>query len=398
VRIALSDHVVITGVGILSPIGCDLQSFWTALCAGASGQKPVTAMDTSDLPRRVACPITDPLDESIPAGRASRLAVMAARQALTDAGLGLRLPTDSRTTVVMGTTMGETEFIEDELFASDDRWLDDRHTRRIITGQPGCIARAVQRDCRAIGGAVDLYGACAAGNMAISLASQSLLSGKCDIALAGGADGFSRLAFIGFMRLRLTATEVCRPFDRDRDGLFVGEGSAVFVLERASTAAARAARVRAHVAGSAMSSESYHPTRPDPEGDGLTRAIRGALAAASMSPRDIDYVNAHGTGTPQNDVIEVKVMEKCLAPGTPFSSTKALTGHTMGAAGAIEAAVCVLSLQNQKIIPTWNLENVIEPCNMDAVKDGVRDAKIAATMNNSAGFGGYNSCVVLTAA
>ncbi len=396
--IALSDHVVITGVGLLSPIGCDLNSFWTALCSGTSGAKPVTAMDTSDLPRRVACPITDPLDESIPTGRASRLAVMAARQALADAGFSRQLPSDSRAAVVMGTTMGETEFIENELFAADDRWLDEQHSRQIITGQPGCIARAVQRDCCATGGAVDLYGACAAGNMAISLASQSLLANKCDIALAGGADGFSRLAFIGFMRLRLTAAKVCRPFDRHRDGLFVGEGSAVFVLERASTAAARAARVRARVAGSAMSSESYHPTRPDPEGDGLTRAIRRALAAASISPGDIDYVNAHGTGTPQNDMIEVKVMEKCLAPGTPFSSTKALTGHTMGAAGAIEAAVCVLSLQHQKIIPTWNLENVLDGCTMDAVKDHVRDAKVSATLNNSAGFGGYNSCVVLTAA
>lgn len=394
----MAEEVVITGMGVLSPIGCDLSSFWDALCQGRSGVKPVVSMDTSNLPRKIACLIDEPIDESIAGGRASRLAVAAARQALADAGLAAMLPEAGRTLVVIGTTMGETEFIEDKLDAADTDWLSESHVRRIVSGQPGCIARAVQRDCQASGGATDLYGACAAGNMAITLASQALLAGKCDVALAGGSDGFSRLAFIGFMRLRLTAADVCRPFDRERDGLFVGEGSAVFLLERASSAAARGGRVRARVAGSAMTSESYHPTRPDPEGDGLSRAIRGALSAAGMSPADIDYVNAHGTGTPQNDMIEVKVMDKCLKRGTPFSSTKALTGHTMGAAGAMEAAVCVLSIQHQKIVPTWHLRNVLEPCSMDAVRDGVRDARVRAALNNSAGFGGYNSSVVLTAA
>lgn len=383
-------------MGVLSPIGCDVPSFWEGLCQGRSGAKAVTSMDTSELPRKVACPIDEPIDESIPGGRASRLAVMAARQALGDAGFERGIPQEARTLVVMGTTMGETEFIEDKLWAPDNDWLNQPHVEGIVSGQPGCIARAVQQDCGAAGGATDLYGACAAGNMAITLASQALLSGKCDVALAGGSDGFSHLAFIGFMRLRLTAAELCRPFDQDRDGLFVGEGAVVFVLERAGSAAARGGRVRARVAGSAMTSESYHPTRPDPEGDGLTRAIRGAMTAAEVSPGDIDYVNAHGTGTPQNDMIEVKVMDKCLNPGTPFSSTKALTGHTMGAAGAMEAAVCVLTLEHQRIIPTWHLRKVLEPCSMDAVRDGVRDATVRVTLNNSAGFGGYNSSVVLT--
>ena len=394
----MADGVVITGMGVVSPIGCDESSFWESLCAGRSGAKVITSLDTTDLPRKVACFIDEPVDTGIKGGRASRLAIAASRQALADAKLAGGVPTDARTTVLIGTTMGETEYIEANLSSPADRWLNDNHVKRIISGQPGCISRAVLQDCGAKGQATDVYGACAAGNMAIALAGEALLGGQCDVAIVGGADGFSHLAFIGFMRLRLTAADVCRPFDRDRDGLFVGEGAAVFVLERESSATARGARIRAKVAGSGMTSESYHPTRPDPEGDGLTRAIRAALASAGVTAKDIDYVNAHGTGTPQNDMIEVKVMEHCLEAETPFSSTKALTGHTMGAAGAMEAAVCVLALEHQKLIPTWNLENVLEPCKLDAVRRLVRDAKVRVVLNNSAGFGGYNSSVVLTAA
>ncbi len=395
---ALRDDVVITGLGVLSPIGCGPDAFWDSLCAGRSGAKLITSMDTSELPRHTACTIDEPLADISGGGRASQLATLATRQALEDAGFGSGLDRDARTSVLMGTTMGETQFIEDALFAEESGWLDDGHVRRIVGGQPGCIARTVQHDCGAVGEAKDIYGACAAGNMALSMARHALLSGKCDVAIAGGADGFSRLAFIGFMRLRLMAAECCRPFDQNRDGLYVGEGATVFILERARDAVARGARVRARMACGAMTSESYHPTRPEPDGDGLTRAIEAVLAESGLTAGDIDYVNAHGTGTPQNDMIEAKVMDHCLAPGTPFSSTKALTGHTMGAAGAMEAAVCLLSLERQMLIPTWNLDAPLEPCLMEALMGSPRAAKIGAALNNSAGFGGYNSCVLLTAA
>ncbi len=394
----MAEDIVITGLGVVSPIGCDVSSFWEGLCAGRSGIKPVSSIDTSNLIRHHACTVEDAADADIPGGRASRLAIVAARQALVDAGLGSTVPQDARTSITIGTTMGETGFIEERLSADDAHWLDQEHASRIIQGQPGCIARAVQRDCHARGDATDLYGACAAGNMAITIARDSLAAGRCDIALAGGSDGFSSLAFIGFMRLRLMAAERCRPFDKNRDGLLVGEGATLFVLERAAHAAARGAQVRAKVDVGAITSESYHPTRPDPEGDGLSRAIRNALAAADMTADDIDYVNAHGTGTPQNDMIEAKVMDRCLEPGTPFSSTKGLTGHTMGAAGVMEAAVCVLTLQHQSVIPTWFLREVLEPCGMDAVRDRPRSATVRAALNNSAGFGGYNSSVIFTAA
>ncbi len=172
----------------------------------------------------------------------------------------------------------------------------------------------------------------------------------------------------------------------------------MFVLERESTARARGAPIRARVLGSAMTCENYHPTRPHPDGDGLSRATMRALGDAGLTPDDVDYICAHGTGTPQNDAIEVAVMERCFPKGVAFSSIKALTGHTMGAAAAMEAAACVLTIEHQKLIPTWHLDNVLQPCSLDAVRGAVRSARVGYVLNNSAGFGGYNSSLVIAAA
>ena len=413
------DNVVITGMGIVSPIGCGEEAFWTSLCEGRSAAAPVDGLDCDELTRKIACQVREPMNIDKPIGRASKLAVRAGRDAVSSSGLAADDLRDNRLHVVMGTTMGETEFIEERLGADDDDWLSPDHMERIARGRPGTIAESMLDDLtgkpvsligkpdspKQNGGAkscgrnaIDLYGACAAGNMALATARRRLLDGDCDIALAGGADGFSRLAFIGFMRLRAMAAEVCRPFDEKRDGLLVGEGAVVFVLERESDAKARGASIRARVSGASITCESYHPTRPHPEGDGLGRATMAALREAGLSASDIDYVCAHGTGTPQNDAIEVKVMEKCFPNGVCFSSVKALTGHTMGAAAATEAACCVLSLAHQTLIPTWHLENVLQPCSLDAIIGSTRSATVRHVVNNSAGFGGYNSSVILSQA
>jgi 3-oxoacyl-[acyl-carrier-protein] synthase II len=331
-------------------------------------------------------------------GRASQLAVAAARQAIADARLSSSDLQAARTSLIVGTTMGETEFIENRLAAAVEDWLSEEHARQIIAGAPGCIARNVAEDLLLSAPATDLYGACAAGNMALTAARRQLLDGRCDIALAGGSDGFSRLAFIGFMRLRVMAAETCRPFDEKRDGLLVGEGGVMFVLEHESSAKSRGATIRARLLGAAVACENYHPTRPHPDGDGLTRATREALQDAGLTPTDIDYVCAHGTGTPQNDAIEVAVLNHCFPRGVPFSSIKALTGHTMGAAAAVEAAACILSIQHQTLIPTWHLDKVLQPCAQDAIQGGPRPARVRCVLNNSAGFGGYNSSTVLAAA
>lgn len=441
----MSDDIVITGMGVVSPIGVGEAEFWDALCAGRTGAAPIGCLDTTDLSRRLGCQVKDfPGDDATHSvGRAAQLATAAARQAMASAGIananGRALLDSQRVSVIVGTTMGETEFIEDRLSAGADEWLSPDHVQRILSGRPGSIAANVARNLfhaaddqsattcgeRSLAGkspsqqttrspnhqitksqdyetarlpnALDLYGACAAGNMAIESARRQLRSGRCDLAIAGGADGFSRLAFIGFMRLRVMAAEVCRPFDVARDGLFVGEGSAMFVLERESSAKARGAagRILGRVIGAGNAGEDYHPTRPHPEGDGLSRAIAAALGDAGLTAADIDYICAHGTGTPQNDAIEVSVMNRMFPAGTPFSSIKALTGHCMGAAAAIEAAACLLMLRHQMLIPTWNLANVLQPCTLDAVAGGPRPARLRTAINNSAGFGGYNSSVIL---
>ena len=394
----MADGVVITGLGIISPIGCGEEPFWDSLCRGRSGAAPVDGLDTAELPRKIACQVRDTIDVGRPLGRASQLAVAASRQAMTSAGIDRSDLEACRCAVTVGTTMGETEFIEERLFAPEAEWLAPEQMRRVADARPGSIARNVQADSGTQGPARDLYGACAAGNMAIAAARHELLEGQCDMVLAGGADGFSQLAFIGFMRLRVMAAEFCRPFDEGRDGLLVGEGAAMFVLERESRARARGAPIRARVLGCSMTCESYHPTRPDPDGDGLVRATQNAIRQAGLRPEDIGYVCAHGTGTPQNDAIEVKVMQQCFRRGVAFSSIKALVGHTMGAAAAFETACCVLSLERQTLIPTWNLTNVLPCAPLEALRGDVRPATLRYALNNSAGFGGYNSSIILAAA
>lgn len=394
----MADQVVITGLGVFSPIGQTEEAFWESLRLGKSAAGPVDAFDTSELPRHIACQITRPIPVDRPMGRAAALAVASAKQAVADAGID---PVDiprGRLAIIVGTTMGETQFIEERLDGESADWLSTEHVKRIAAGRPGTISANIQAALSVAGCAVDLYGACAAGNLALATARRRLLSGECDVALAGGADGFSRLAFVGFMRARVMSKGRCCPFDANRDGLLVGEGGVMFVLERESSARARGARVRARLLAGSMTCEDYHPTRPHPEGDGLTRAIQIALGDAGLREGDIDYVCAHGTGTPQNDAVEVKVMQKCFPGGVAFSSIKGLTGHTMGAAAALETACCILCMEHQLIIPTWNLDELLAPCDLDAVRGSPRAGRLNYVINNSAGFGGYNSTVVLAPA
>ena len=393
----MAEDIVITGMGLVTPIGIGEDAFWRALVEGRSAAAPVTGFDHHDWSRHVACQVRESFEAPRELGRASRLAVAACRQALVSSRLLSVGVEPSRQVAIVGTTMGETEFIEERIGSSDSDWLSAEHVRCISEAGPGSISESV---AVSMGGAVavDLYGACAAGNMAIADARRRLLGRECDIALAGGSDGFSMLAFIGFMRARVMAAECCRPFDARRDGLLVGEGAAMFVMERESDARARGAPIRARVAGAGLACEDFHPTRPHPEGEGLTRATETALADAGIRKDEVDYVCAHGTGTPQNDQIEAAVMDRLFPRGVAFSSIKSLTGHTMGAAGAMEAAACVLMLERQLLIPTWGLDELLSPCGQDAVRGAPRTAPIRCVVNNSAGFGGYNSSVVLFAA
>jgi 3-oxoacyl-[acyl-carrier-protein] synthase II len=242
--------------------------------------------------------------------------------------------------------------------------------------------------------------ACAAGNYAIAHAVELLRSGRADVAVAGGTDAFSRSAFTGFSRLLAMSPDFCRPFDRNRRGLLLGEGAGVLVLETLAGALRRGAEPRAEILGYGLSCDAFHITGPHPEGEGAQAAMMAALAAASLSPRDVSYINAHGTGTAHNDRIETMAIEKVFgerAHDIPVSSIKALTGHVMGGASAIEAVACVGAIQRGTVPPTWNYETPDPECDLDYVPNAPRAVEVRVAVNNSYAFGGNNASVILGA-
>jgi len=227
----MSSDCVVTGLGTVSPIGIDETAFWDGLTTGRSGAAQVTGFDVTELTRKIGCQIHEPVTGEPAEGRAAHLALSASRQAIDSAGLSAEEMRDARVAVVVGTTMGETGYIERPLLRDDQDTLTRPQLRDVVQHGPGSIAGQLISILGLHGSALDLYGACAAGNMALSLARQQLREGRCGVALVGGADGFSFLAFVGFMRARIMAEQVCRPFDVNRDGMFVGEGAGMFVLE-----------------------------------------------------------------------------------------------------------------------------------------------------------------------
>jgi 3-oxoacyl-[acyl-carrier-protein] synthase II len=238
--------------------------------------------------------------------------------------------------------------------------------------------------------------ACAAGNYAIAHAVDVLRAGRADVMLAGGADAFSRITYTGFHRLGAIAPERCQPFDRNRKGMIPGEGAALLVLEPLERALARGARVYAELAGYGLSCDAHHMTAAHPEGDGAARAMERALADAGASPGEVDYISAHGTGTPTNDRLEILAVRRVFgeaARRTPMSSIKSMIGHTMGAASAIEAAVCALAVAEGRIPPTMNLEEPEE--DLDFVPNAAREHRVGLAMNNAYAFGGNNASVIL---
>ena len=238
--------------------------------------------------------------------------------------------------------------------------------------------------------------ACAAGNYAIAHALDVLWSGRAEVMLAGGADAFSRITYTGFHRLGAIAPERCQPFDRNRKGMISGEGAAVLVLEPAERARARGARIYAEAVGYGLSCDAHHMTAAHPEGEGAARAMERALADAGVSPEDVSYISAHGTGTPTNDRLEALAVKRVfggIAARTPMSSIKSMIGHTMGAASAIEAAVCALALSEDRIPPTMNLEEPED--DLDYVPNAARELPVRLAMNNAYAFGGNNASVIL---
>ncbi len=400
-------RVAVTGIGVVSPVGVGRQAFWRALLAGESGIAPVESFDTSRFKVRLGAEVRgfDPAPwcerlrpEEL--GRASQMAVAAARLALADAGLDVATVDAERAGVAMGTTSGEP--LEIERF--NDELLGDGRERlngALVTRYP-ChrIPAQVAAELGFAGVNVMLPNACAAGNYAVAFARDALASGRAEVMLAGGADAFSRITYTGFARLGAITTDRCAPFDRERKGMVPGEGAGVLVLETLDGARARGARVYAEVVGYGLSCDAHHMTAAHPEGEGPARAMTQALADAGLAPEDVDYISAHGTGTPTNDKLETLAVKRAfgeVAARVPMSSVKSMLGHTMGAASALEAAVCCLAIDEGWLPPTINYQNPDPECDLDYVPNEARRKTVRVAMNNAYAFGGANASVLFAA-
>ena len=397
-------RVAVTGIGLVTPIGAGREEVWEGLLAGRSGFAPVESFDTGRFTVHLGAEVRGfapaPWVRTLDAGylgRASQLAIAAARMALNDAGIDTAAPAwdATRAGVAMGTTSGEPREVER---------FDDRHLAGTMDGLGAefidlypchMIAAHVAREVGLAGPVTMIPTACAAGNYAIAHAFDLLRAGRADVMLAGGADAFSRITYAGFSRLGAIAPERCQPFDRNRKGMIPGEGAGVLVLEPLERALARGARVYAEVAGYGLSCDAHHMTAAHPEGDGAARAMTRALADAGIGAGEVSYISAHGTGTPTNDRLETLAVQRVFgaaAARTPMSSIKSMIGHTMGAASAIEAAVCSLAVATGRIPPTMNLE---EPDgDLDYVPNQAREHGVRVAMNNAYAFGGNNASVI----
>jgi 3-oxoacyl-[acyl-carrier-protein] synthase II len=392
---------------MVTSIGSGREQFWESLLAGRCGFGPVKSFDTSGYGVHLGAEIVDfspgeyvhRLNPEL-IGRSSQLAIAAARLALTDAHLDLNNVDRERAGVCVGTTSGEPYYIErfDDHYVqgSLSRLGDEFITRYPCHVVPGHVATEL-----GFGGETMMIPtACAAGNYAIAHACDVLRAGKAELMLAGGADSFSRITYSGFARLGAIAPEICQPFDRNRKGMVPGEGAGMLLLELKEKAVARGAHIYCEVAGYGLSCDAHHMTAAHPQGEGAARAIKMALRQSGIAPEEVDYISAHGTGTPTNDRLETIAMKKTfndLAYKVPISSIKSMLGHTMGAASAIEAAVCALAIAHQQIPPTMNLRDQDPECDLDYVPNVARKRAVRVAMNNAYAFGGNNSSVVFTA-
>ena len=398
--------IAVTGIGLATPIGIGHETVWPGLLAGRSGFRPVASFDTSRHSAHLGAEVLD-FDPAAwvrrlgvdSMGRASHLAVATARLALADTRIEpeeLSSTERERTGVAMGTTSGEPLEIEH----LDDLMLADRLAELggELAGRYPChlIAAHVAAELRFAGPNQMIPTACAAGNYAIAHAVDTLRAGRADRMIAGGADSFSRITYTGFAKLGAIAPEVVRPFAKNRQGMIPGEGAGVIVLEPTERALARGARIYAEVAGYGLSCDAHHMTAAHPEGDGPARAMERALRSSGLAAAEVSYVSAHGTGTPTNDKLETLAVHRVFGRQgrVPISSIKSMIGHTMGAASAIEAAVCALAIHEGWIPPTMNYDEPDPECDLDCVPNQARQMPVDVAMNNAYAFGGNNASVI----
>ena len=414
-------RVVVTGLGMVTPLGCGVESSWTRLLAGESGAGPITSFDASDLPARIACNIKrgdgsegtfNPDDWMEPKEQRKVddfiiFAMAAASQALSDANWSPKTEEEQFATgVAIGSGIGGLGGIYEASIL-----LKERGPRRLspffIPGRLSNLAAgyvSIEHGLKGPNHAV--VTACSTGAHAIGDAARMVSLGDADVMVAGGTESaINRLGIAGFCACRALSTnfndtpeKASRPYDRDRDGFVMGEGAGVVVLEELEHALARGARIYAEVVGYGMSGDAYHITSPAEDGDGAYRCMQAALKRAGMEAAELDYINAHGTSTPLGDEIELRAVERLLAGSTKrpaMSSTKSATGHLLGAAGAIEAIFSVLAIRDQIAPPTINLDNPSVETEIDLVPHVAQKRRIDVVLSNSFGFGGTNASLVM---
>lgn len=395
-----SVRIAITGLGIICSIGRNREEVWRAICESRAGIGKLTRFPRETFPTDIAAEVSADVEAMVPvtrrkAKRMSRtdlLAVIAAKEALDQANeAGSPLPV-GRAIVSTGTSTGGLlegeEFYFKRLVVGRRRAPASRVLQQPTSGPSDAVAAAFELG----GGVISNATACASAGAAIGMAADYIRSRHADVAIAGGSDALCRLTYSGFNVLQAVDPQPCSPFGASRKGITLGEGAAYLVLERWDDAVARGATILAELCGYGASCDAHHPTAPAEDGSGAEAAIRGALSASGVPA--VDYVNAHGTGTLLNDSAETRAISSALGSGVPVSSTKSYFGHTLGAAGGVEAVISVLALQHQTAPPTLRLTAAADDCQLDYIPHTPRRMAMSSVLSNTFGFGGSNVSLV----
>ncbi|MGK5444446.1 beta-ketoacyl-ACP synthase II [Micromonospora sp. URMC 105] len=403
--------VVVTGLGATTPLGGDVASTWDAMLAGRSGVSALTQEWAGQLPVRIAAQLAvDPagLLDRVKLRRLDRseaIAIIAAQQAWADAGLADSGLDPDRLGVSVGSGIGGalTLLAQDDILEASGPRRVSPHTIPML--MPNGPAAWVGLELGARAGVHSVASACATGAEAIALAMDMIRAGRADVVVAGGTEAvIHQLPIAGFSSMRAMSTrndepeQASRPWDKGRDGFVLGEGAGILVLERAEHAAARGARVYARLAGSGITSDGYDIVQPHPDGAGAIRAIAKAIADADVAKSDIVHVNAHATSTPVGDIAEIKALHEALGDHPVLTATKSMSGHLLGAAGALESIATILAIRDGVVPPTINLDDPDDGLTLEVAANKARHMDIPAALNNSFGFGGHNVALVFTRA
>lgn len=405
-------RVVITGIGLVSPLGNELDVFWQNLLAGKSGIGPVTRFDTTNFDCRIGGEIKDfdpaqfmPAKETRRTDRFVHFACAAARKAVADSKIELDKQDLNRVGVLIGSGIGGMETIEDQvgtmLKKGPQRVSPFMIPMLIVNMASGYVSMLLG----AKGPNLAVVSACATATHSLGEAARAIVHNDADVMIAGGSEAaITQMGYAGFCAMRAMSTRndeperASRPFDAQRDGFVMGEGAGVCILESLDHARKRGAQIYCEIAGYGITGDAYHMSAPAPEGEGAARSMAMALRHSKLNPDQISYINAHGTSTPVGDKCETQAIKTVFgdhAKKLAVSSTKSMTGHLLGAAGAVETAVCALAIQNNIVPPTINYENPDPECDLDYVPNKAREMNVFACVNNSLGFGGHNATLIV---